>query len=160
VRNQMNKKDNILRWVRDEIKTDICEYVEYGGFGSVKGQLRLNSTLLEHMNYQDNKYIHIIRFENEPFTVYMDYSKDMKKLYIEPDYWNEPPVYKGVSQRLLNELTHYCGISNYFVSCVYYDYEEACLCIRECKSNINPQCLTDYELDYIAKKVLEKITVR
>ena len=158
----MRKDGNINQWYTNEIESDILDdegeyvkyYVEYDGLNSRDGKFYLSDTLLEHCDYGNNKYLSIIRLDNKPYTLYYDWSKT-RKIYVYPDYTDKCPEFEGVSQRDLNKITKFANINNYTVSLAYYDYEEACLLIKEIKSNIDPQALTDYELDYLAKLVAE-----
>ena len=38
------------------------------------------------------------------------------------------------------------------------DYEESCLCIAECQSDIKPEDMTTAEIDYLSRKLIKHIS--
>lgn len=97
----------------------------------------------------------IITIKDEMFIVYFD--PQTQRMYIQPKYTDPRarPRYQGLTNRVINKLTNFVHWNNYRIFVHYYDYEDCILCIQECQSNINPQDLTDHEMDYLCKKLIK-----
>lgn len=152
----MRTDGRIIEFFKNEIETE-----EFEGYDGRKLKIYFITVNDKRIDLSDeilgllsSKY-YIIFIKNEMFTVYWDFENSI--LYIDPIIEDGYPQYDGISNTTIKQLTEFVGWKHYKILTSYYDYEESCLCIRRCNSNIKPQDLTEWERDCLSEKLIDHI---